>query len=543
MLRVLNCLGTQHDWRLVILAGLVCFLVSGVAVSLIHRARALSGRARLGWLLTASFATGSGVWATHFIAMLAFDPGIPIAFDVGLTVLSLLVAVAVISIGLAIAIYGEPRWSAVAGGAIVGGGIACMHYLGIAAVHMPGVIVWATDLVVASIVLGIVFGAAALELTIRNETLRGNIAAAGVLTLAITSHHFVAMGAAGVIPGYVYDISPVALTPSSLALAVAIVTAVVLGLCMLGVWSDRRNRAQLKERNRWLDVAINNMVQGLCMFDAQNRLMVWNERYRTMYNIEPGKIWRGCTIRDLLDARTATGTFPLDSPSYDAELRAALQQGRTLALNIELADGRIVHVVNQPTEGGGWVATHEDITERKTAERELENARTFLDAIIENVPSPIIVKSLPDRRYVLINRAAENHLGLKRDTMLGKIAQDFMPADTAAMIDVNDQRLIEDGKPLFIDEHAIITPGNGTRIATSTRLPLFGADGKPQYLVSVIDDVTDRKRTTYRAYDAPRYAHRPAEPRGIQFLHRRHARDGGCVGRDLCRADGRPRSL
>ena len=172
--------------------------------------------------------------------------------------------------------------------------------------------------------------------------------------------------------------------------------------------------------------------------------------------------------------------------------------GKAFTLNIELEDGRVIHVVNQPTKNGGWVATHEDITEHKTVERELENARAFLDTIIENVPSPIIVKSLPDRRYVLINRAAENHLGVKRDMMLGKLTRDFMAPDAAAMVDANDQRLIETGKPIFFGEHTIVTPGNGTRIATSTRLPLFGPDGKPQYLVSVIDDITDRKRSEQR---------------------------------------------
>ena len=143
-----------------------------------------------------------------------------------------------------------------------------------------------------------------------------------------------------------------------------------------------------------LDAALNNMIQGLCMFDAQNRLVVWNERYRAMYNIDPKRIWRGCTIRDLLDARIAAGTFPLDPARYDGDLRAALKQGKTFTLNVELNDGRIIAVVNQPIEGGGWVATHEDITERKRAERELEQTRSFLDTIIENVPSPIIVKDV-----------------------------------------------------------------------------------------------------------------------------------------------------
>ena len=176
-----------------------------------------------------------------------------------------------------------------------------------------------------------------------------------------------------------------------------------------------------------LDGALNNMIQGLCMFDAQNRLLVWNERYRAMYNIDPKCIWRGCTIRDLLDARIAAGMFPLDPAGYDGELRAALKKGKIFRLNIELNDGRIVDVVNQPIKGGGWVAMHEDITERKKAERELEHTRSFLDTIIENVPSPILVKSIPDLKYLLINRAAEKYLGADRSKILGKSAAEILP--------------------------------------------------------------------------------------------------------------------
>ena len=498
MFRVLNCLGTQHDWRLVVLAGVVCFLVSVVAVSLFNRARALRGHTRAGWLLTASVATGSGIWATHFIAMLAYDFGFPVAFDVGLTIVSLVVAIAVTGLGLSVAIYGERRWSAAAGGAIVGAGIACMHYLGVAAVLMNGEILWAADLVAASIVLGTLFGAAALELMARSGSMRTTLVAAGFLSLAIVAHHFTGMGAASIIPGYIQDLAPGALAPASLATVIAAVTAAVLGMCMIGAWSDQYSRQKISERNRWLDAAVNNMIQGLCLFDAQNRLMVWNERYETMYKLKPGQTWRGCSIRDLLDARVAAGTFPLDAADYDAELRGTLAAGKTYSLNIELADGRIIHVINQPTKGGGWVATHEDITERKRAENELENTRAFLNTVIENVPSPIIVKSLPERRYVLVNRAAESYLGIKRDAMLGKVAEDFMPGAMTEMVDLHDQRLIESGKPVFFDEHTVNTPGNGARIATATRLPLFGPDGKPQYLVSVIDDITDRKRSEQR---------------------------------------------
>ena len=182
------------------------------------------------------------MWATHFIAMLAFDPGFPIAFDLVLTVISLLVAVAVTSVGLAFAVYGKPRWSAAAGGAVVGAGIACMHYIGIAAVQFSGEIIWAADLVVASIVLGIAFGAAALEVAARSESPRAMIVAASLLTLAIVSHHFTAMGAAGIIPDNVHEIDPSALSPTSLSMVIAAVAAAVLGMCLIGAWSDRRTR-------------------------------------------------------------------------------------------------------------------------------------------------------------------------------------------------------------------------------------------------------------------------------------------------------------
>ena len=234
------------------------------------------------------------------------------------------------------------------------------------------------------------------------------------------------------------------------------------------------------------------------MFDSQNRLMVWNQRYLDMYKLDPGKTWRGSTIRDLLDARIAAGTFPLDAARYDTELSAALKNRQALSVNLELADGRIIAVINQPTAGGGWVATHEDITESKRAERELENTRSFLDSVVENVPSPIIVKELPSRRYILLNRAAEQYLGIGRDTMLGKVTRDVLPASTAEIVDANDLRLIETGEKLFFDEHAVVTPGNGTRISTATRLLVKGLDDTPKYLISVINDVTDRKRSEQR---------------------------------------------
>src|SRR5277367_2950240 len=128
MYRVLTCLSTEHDWRLVLLAGAVCFLASVVAVSLFDRARAAQGRARLVWIALDAAVSGCGIWATHFIAMLAYDPGNGAGYSIRVTVLSLVFAVSITGVGLGIALADKRRSFAALGGAVVGLGIAAMHY-------------------------------------------------------------------------------------------------------------------------------------------------------------------------------------------------------------------------------------------------------------------------------------------------------------------------------------------------------------------------------------------------------------------------------
>ena len=293
--------------------------------------------------------------------------------------------------------------------------------------------------------------------------------------------------------GIIFFLTGIAST--SFAEAMFVAGALLALVASIFGWQIRSNGG---EQHLRLDEALNNMNQGLCMFDAQNRLVVWNERYREMYRIDPHRIWRGCTVRDLIEARIASGTFPLDPQSYETDLREALKQGQAFTLTIQLKDGRTVAVVNQPMQSGGWVATHEDVTERNLAERELESTRSFLSRIIENVPSPIIVKNIPDLRYLLVNRAAEKYLGIGRSAMLGKTCADIMPQSSAEKIEAEDRKLVASGEPAFLDEHAVVTPANGTRFVTATRLSVAGPDGTPQYLISVINDLTERKRSEQR---------------------------------------------
>jgi methyl-accepting chemotaxis protein len=385
MFRVFTCLATEHDWRLVIVAGLVCFLASLTAISLFNRARATAGRTRATWIISAGTAAGCGIWATHFVAMLAYDPGISIAYNIGLTALSLAAAAAVTAAGLGVAVCGAKQWHAAVGGGIVGAGVACMHYIGMWAVELPGYVTWSFGLVVASIALGMLLGILALATASRRNDMRGTYAAAVLLTLAIVSHHFTAMGAVEIVPDPTRVITAFTLSPTSLAMAVASAAMAILGMSLVSAFADRR----LDEKSRLLATALNNMTQGVVMFDSIGRLVVCNERYVEMYRLPPDIVKPGCTLAEIIRLRKTAGNFIGDPTEYSDGLLTAMARGKTVTSVVESPDGRAISVVNRPiTVGNYWVGTHDDITERRRAESqsaslaEQQERRASVDAAI-----------------------------------------------------------------------------------------------------------------------------------------------------------------
>jgi PAS domain S-box-containing protein len=498
MFRVFNCLTVEHDWRLVLLAALICFLTSLAAINLFHRARTASGRAGLAWLATAGVATGCGIWATHFIAMLAYEPGIPVAYNVGLTLLSLLVAATVTCIGLAVALALPGLWAALVGGVVVGAGVGAMHYTGMWAVEVPGQIAWDLPLVTASVALGMVFGAAALASAVRSDEIRTTLVAALLLTLAIVSHHFTAMGAVEMVPDPTRVIDAFSLSPTALALAIANAAVAVLGMSLAGAFADRR----LRDKDAQLMTALNNMAQGLTTFNPQKRLILCNSRYLEMYGLSPDIVKPGCTKEELLRHQKEVGNFSEDVDQHCAALYGAIADGRTLSTMENTADGRTIHTVSRPMANGGWVTTQEDVTERISAQRERDRNRDLLNLIVENVPVTIFVKNAEDRRFILVNRACENEWGMPRSEILGKTADEIFPKVAAAEINEGDERLLKYSEPLYLDEHAIEIPHRGVRFVTSKRFVARSTDYANQYLVGVVEDVTERKMSGERLRQA-----------------------------------------
>jgi diguanylate cyclase (GGDEF)-like protein/PAS domain S-box-containing protein len=156
-------------------------------------------------------------------------------------------------------------------------------------------------------------------------------------------------------------------------------------------------------RERQLDTVLSNISQGVCMFDSAMRLVVCNERYLRMYNLSAEVVKPGCTLRELIDHRKAGGLLNDDPDEYYRKILAYNSQETTLSLVVELADGRCVQVINQPLPDGGWVVTHEDITERRRAAEEARQAHARLRDAIDILPHGLVFLD-HDGRYILWNQ-------------------------------------------------------------------------------------------------------------------------------------------
>jgi diguanylate cyclase len=224
---------------------------------------------RLVWLAVSATATGFGIWATHFIAMLAFSPGIPSAYNIALTALSLVAAIFLTGAGLAVAVSSQIGVGAWLGGAMVGGGIAAMHYTGMAAFEIQGRIIWDPLLVTTSIALGGLVGACALPVGLRGDALKWKLLGALLLTVAICSHHFTAMGAAQIVPDPTVQLSETALPTGLLSLAVALAGFIILVLALAGVAIDMRDRRRGELEGDRMRGLANAAIEGLLVCEGE----------------------------------------------------------------------------------------------------------------------------------------------------------------------------------------------------------------------------------------------------------------------------------
>jgi diguanylate cyclase (GGDEF)-like protein len=260
MMKVLGCIAYEHDPWFVVVALLVAAAGSWGTARLFVRSMSARGAQRSGWHFLTGISAAVAIWCTHFIAMLGFNPGVPVVFDTRLTMLSLLVAMLGATAGLVVAADWRARFAPVTGGMIVGLAIALMHYTGMLAYRVEGIVTWNVPYVGSSIVLSVVLSAIAVYCGSRCNRSSGNLMAS-LLALAIAALHFTGMAAIQVEPMPLNAAFADPGTRNALAIAVAFAAIVIVAVGVVTWLLDREQRSESLEQLR--QMALSDPLTGL----------------------------------------------------------------------------------------------------------------------------------------------------------------------------------------------------------------------------------------------------------------------------------------
>jgi diguanylate cyclase (GGDEF)-like protein len=374
-----------HDVRFVALAALICLVAAYACVTLLRHAGRVHGRIKLAWIAVASLSVGFGIWATHFVAMLAFQPGFELHYDIGLTAISLLLAIVICGAGLTLSILGNGLRDNLLGGAVVGVGISSMHYMGIFALVMGGNLQWNGAAVGLSVIAGIILSAVAMAIAGSGFKHRNTFGAL-VLTLAICVMHFTAMAAADFSNCFPTIANGSQAESGLMAFVVAFISLLLLaaafGSAILDE-ADRRRTEREKDRqladamrsaevSDKLELALTHMGQGLALFGADGKVELSNSRFVALLGLAPSTDVIGSDLNEICRLAVKVHAEPgldIEKAAKDfaaSHLRVINGGGGEKMQNI----GRehIFRIKHTLIANGGWVTTIEDVTESKRKE-------------------------------------------------------------------------------------------------------------------------------------------------------------------------------
>lgn len=251
--------------------------------------------------------------------------------------------------------------------------------------------------------------------------------------------------------------------------------------------------ATLKAQTLRYETAIDKISQGVCFFDGEQRLLVSNRRYAEIYRLTPELVSPGTTLRKIAEGRFAVGTCPMDADDY-LRLCGEINSGAHPKIwTSELRDGRTIHICHQPMPDGGWVATHEDITEIK-ASRVVANERVSLQSLVDWVPDYLWVKDT-ESRFVVANKAIASDSGRTRTSdMIGLTDFDIHAPEAAQEFRALEQDILRSGRPMIDQEEFVIDGWGNEKWLSSTKVPLRNEQNEILGLVGIARDITERKR-------------------------------------------------
>lgn len=249
----------------------------------------------------------------------------------------------------------------------------------------------------------------------------------------------------------------------------------------------RSKRSQLR-RNAFISSAMNNLNQGVVMTDAQRRIIFCNDRYLEIYGLTRSDLWTGMTGHDILELRRQRGVLAVSNDDFYE--KAASSNG----LISELPDGRAILVKYFILPNGGSVATHLDVSEQRNLSRQLASTKQFLETVLDNVPACVAAKNIEDGRYIFANRAYEQFWGFSRDQVVGKNARELFGPKSAASIEATDRAALLAPEGQYRNEFEVEVQRDQTRrMVASIRIVVRNESNKPEFLLVVFEDITDRQ--------------------------------------------------
>ncbi len=363
MMTVVGCIVEQHNLWLVLLAAVICGSGSWAMVRLFLRAADARSTERLAWIVLTAFVTGASIWCTHFVAMLGYEPGIPIAFDPVLTIVSLLVAMVGSGAGFLVA-TGMRSTSQLLGGAIVGLAIVVMHYTGMMAYRVEGIVSWDNRYLVASIVISCVLSSTSLVAALRGggSSIRPHVAT-GLFFLSIIGLHFTGMTAFRVSPMHMDGTfsDPEAL--KALAFAVSCVGLLIVAAGFASSFIDNRARATAAD-------ALANMTNGLTMLSAAGVVTLVNERVATLFGVEPGVLRPGLILEDyvaIIGRRVGWDEARVERVVNNH--RTWMAAAGPTHVEHHFDNGLVLEISCQPVGRGGAILTYQDVTEARNGQK------------------------------------------------------------------------------------------------------------------------------------------------------------------------------
>lgn len=295
MIRVFGCITNQHDLRLVFLAASICWFACFTTVNILARASSHHRKTRAAWLAGAAVVFGCGVWATHFVAMLAFQSDLIVGYSVSTTGLSLIIACVGAGGAFWVALQDIQRpLRTVTAGFLLGSSIAVMHYIGIDAMQLHGTETFSVSYVAASVVAGIIFSCLALRDVPALQNLKRRLLDAGWLSVGIVLLHFTGMTALHIQPAFVDVPTGLLINPALLATIITGISGLILALSLFGSVVDQYLSQRLvREESSLHHLAHHDPLTGL-----PNRLQC-HERLTMMVEQSNGDTYVGVMCLDL----------------------------------------------------------------------------------------------------------------------------------------------------------------------------------------------------------------------------------------------------